>query len=347
MTLQQRDALLQENWYIACMSKDIKSKRVFKTTIYDKNLILFRNSEDKIVCLIDRCLHRHAPLSAGTLQNGHITCPYHGWTFDCEGKIAKIPSEDTPCSRYKQKVETFSVIEQDNFVWVWMGTKGAEKKKTPFSMPYDKGWTHYVMETTFDNEVTHLAENFMDVPHTPYVHKGWFRDVQSKKVNIKVETKNGGVLVTYDTKDDKIGFINKLLNPHKLPLIHTDHFLMPNITKVDYRFGQKTGFTIISQCTPISTLKTKVYTAIIYRVVPSLDKIMIPFMNWYTRVVIEQDVKIMKIQGANISNLEKPNFIGGKADIIHHEIEKLRKLGCETDDGFNSIERQKETDIWI
>ncbi len=32
------------------------------------------------------------------------------------------------------------------------------------------------MITDFPNEVTNLAENFMDVPHTVYVHRGWFRD---------------------------------------------------------------------------------------------------------------------------------------------------------------------------
>jgi hypothetical protein len=96
----------------------------------------------------------------------------------------------------------------------------------------------------------------MDVPHTVYVHKGWFRNKAMKKVPMSVETKNARVLVTYKQESDKIGgFFHWLLNPKRKPMKHTDEYIYPNLTRVDYTFGEDYGFIINSQNTPVSTLK--------------------------------------------------------------------------------------------
>ena len=44
-----------------------------------------------IHCTICLLTHRLAPLSEGRLQNGHLTCNYHGWEFDTKGNCLKNP----------------------------------------------------------------------------------------------------------------------------------------------------------------------------------------------------------------------------------------------------------------
>src|SRR3712207_8701932 len=39
-----------------------------------------------------RCPHRLVPLSAATGVEGRLTCPYHGWQYDREGRCLAIPS---------------------------------------------------------------------------------------------------------------------------------------------------------------------------------------------------------------------------------------------------------------
>ena len=39
-----------------------------------------------------RCPHRLVPLSAGTVVDGRLSGPYHGWQFDGEGRCVSIPS---------------------------------------------------------------------------------------------------------------------------------------------------------------------------------------------------------------------------------------------------------------
>lgn len=40
------------------------------------------NVEGEIFCLDDTCPHRGGPLGAGTLEEGFVCCPLHGWAFD-------------------------------------------------------------------------------------------------------------------------------------------------------------------------------------------------------------------------------------------------------------------------
>jgi phenylpropionate dioxygenase-like ring-hydroxylating dioxygenase large terminal subunit len=40
----------------------------------------------------DVCPHRRAPLSAGTVVDGHLTCAYHGWSFDGSGTCRALPA---------------------------------------------------------------------------------------------------------------------------------------------------------------------------------------------------------------------------------------------------------------
>ena len=178
--------------------------------------------------------------------------------------------------------------------------------------------------------------------------KDGFELLPKKKVpKADVRTSGGSVLVTYNQSGDAIGFTGRILNPKKEPTHHTDHFILPNITKVDYNFGSRSAFVIISQCTPVSTLKSRVYTAIIYKLGP-FTKILKPFFRFYTRRVMQQDVEIMAIQGENFKIDFSTNFKATDADIVHSSIERLRSMAAEgRRDVAYSEERTERREIWI
>ncbi len=43
---------------------------------------------DGVICALDGvCAHEGGPLGKGSIKNGHIICPWHGWEFDsCSGQ---------------------------------------------------------------------------------------------------------------------------------------------------------------------------------------------------------------------------------------------------------------------
>jgi phenylpropionate dioxygenase-like ring-hydroxylating dioxygenase large terminal subunit len=224
-------------------------------------------------------------------------------------------------------VERFPTIEQDGLVWVYMGDPRRAAEKPPFRFPHasDGGWRSYFMLTAFDGDVTDLVENFMDVPHTAFVHRGWFRrTAAAKRAEATVERTGEAVLVEYFQPDDSIGFSKWLLNPDGKAMTHTDRFFMPNLTRVDYMWGERRGFVITSQITPLGPDRALVYTAITFRfgVFNPLARLLLPA---YTRIVIDQDVAIMANQPANLRRYGGRRFHGTEADVIHRAIEALRE----------------------
>ena len=318
---------LHENWYVAARSRDVRAKAPFASTVLEEPLVLFRDADGRLSALLDRCLHRNAPLSEGRVEHGCVVCPYHGWTFDASGACVRVPSEGPDSApRAARRVERFPVIEQDGLVWVYMGSPDRATERAPFRMPHagDAGWRSYMMVTPFDGDVTDLVENFMDVPHTAFVHAGWFRSASNaKRAEATVERTRDAVHVEYFQPDDSIGFTKWLLNPDGRPMTHTDRFFMPNVTRVDYMWGESRGFVITSQITPVTRDRAIVYTSIAFRfgVFNPIARLLLPP---YTRTVINQDVRIMDVQTRNLSRFGGRRFHGTEADVIHRAIEALR-----------------------
>ncbi len=347
--MYEKQGLLKNGWYVIDKASEIKTNKLIRRQIMDIPLVCWRDDTGGVQVLIDRCIHRNAPLSEGRIVNNCLVCPYHGWTYNEEGSCVKIPSEGPHSERIPtQKVEKFPAKERYGLAWVWMG-RDTPPDCEPFEMPTmagKKGWKHYYMVTPFDNNVTDLVENFMDVPHTVYVHEGWFRERKQMCIKAEVERTKDSVLVTYDQPNDSIGAFGKLLNPKGLPMTHTDNFYMPNVTRVDYSFGEK-SFIITSTCTPVAPFKSMVYTLISYNF-GWLNPLGRFFMPWYTKKVINQDVWIMEKQGNNLKTFEGEKvYRSSQADTMHVYIESLRNHAMGNEAGNAPSLLKKEMEFWV
>jgi phenylpropionate dioxygenase-like ring-hydroxylating dioxygenase large terminal subunit len=344
--MRERCGALKEAWYAAARSSDLDATRPLPRVILEQPLVLWRATGGGAVAMEDRCAHRNAALSAGALVGGKLGCAYHGWLYDASGTCVGVPSQGEG-ARERVCVRAFPVREQHGLIWVWMGD--GPPMGEPFPMPFweTEGWGTYYMVTEFPNEVTHLVENFMDVPHTTFVHHGWFRTPAHKKVNVTVERTRDSVLVTYLLPDDKVGFLDRLVNPDGAPTEHTDKFYMPSTTRVDYTFGPRRGFTITSTCTPRGPFDTVVYTLISYKLgwLNRLAKLWMPF---YTRHVITQDVHIMRNQGDNLRRFGgEMRFHSTDADVLHEYVESLRDQAEGTLVGPSPEPVVTHTAFWI
>ena len=324
-TMRWTSGTLNEYWYIAATSSEVTAGRPLGRTVMEEGVVLWRDGDGRAVAMVDRCLHRNAQLSHGDLFDGKIGCPYHGWTYDRDGRCVSVPSEGPGGCAVRRRLETFPVREQDGFVWVYMGTPDRAADRAPFRFPdVPPGWSSYVMVTEFAGDVTDLVENFMDVPHTAFVHRGWFRrPTPGTPGSAVVERTADAVLVTYDRPDDVIGFADRIINPDGAPVAHTDQFFMPNCTRVDYRWGPRRHFIITSQITPVTPDRATVYTAITFTF-GGLTRAARMVLPAYTRTVINQDVAIMENQTANLRRFGARAFNGTEADTIHEAIEALR-----------------------
>jgi nitrite reductase (NADH) small subunit len=81
-------------WVSVCALNDIPvlgSRRVKREQGLD--VAVFRNSQDEVFALLDRCPHKGGPLSQGIVFGTQVACPLHNWTIGlCDGQ-ASAPDE--------------------------------------------------------------------------------------------------------------------------------------------------------------------------------------------------------------------------------------------------------------
>lgn len=84
----------KSDWVLICNVTDIPelgSRRVARESGLD--VAVFRNSQDEVFALLDRCPHKGGPLSQGIVFGTHVACPLHNWTIGlCDGQ-ASAPDE--------------------------------------------------------------------------------------------------------------------------------------------------------------------------------------------------------------------------------------------------------------
>ena len=54
---------------------------------------IFRNAQDQVFALLDRCPHKGGPLSQGIVFGDSVACPLHNWTIGLADGQAKAPDQ--------------------------------------------------------------------------------------------------------------------------------------------------------------------------------------------------------------------------------------------------------------
>jgi phenylpropionate dioxygenase-like ring-hydroxylating dioxygenase large terminal subunit len=207
---------LHNYWYVVARSADLTNAPA-SATLLNKKLVLWRDDKGIVNAAPDRCPHREAQLSTGTIEKGCLVCPYHGWTFESGGKCVRVPSSTQgvpPPS--KAHLSTHHCTERYGLIWVCLGDPILE---IPIiSQETDPNYRR--INTTVDvwkTSATRMTDNFLDITHFPWVHTGTFgrrQDTVVPKVDLQqldeswfgyiyeVDANNtaGGVMVSNSTE---------------------------------------------------------------------------------------------------------------------------------------------------
>ena len=109
-------------WYVAEWSHAVTDKPV-KARLLGRDFVLFRDTNGKVNCLSDVCLHRGGSLSGGWTKGDCVACPYHGWRFSGEGKVEHIPSEGEDFKiPDKARIDAYPTEERYGLIWVFLGS---------------------------------------------------------------------------------------------------------------------------------------------------------------------------------------------------------------------------------
>ncbi len=92
------------DWLSVCPLDEIPrlGARVVRTERGE--IAVFRNADDEVFALEDRCPHKGGPLSQGIVFDRRVACPLHGRTIHLDTGEAQAP--DRGCSRkFRVRIE--------------------------------------------------------------------------------------------------------------------------------------------------------------------------------------------------------------------------------------------------
>ena len=183
---------LRDYWYAVATEAEIADRPIARTLLGEK-IVIYRDPAGAVVAAPDRCPHRQAPLSAGSVEKGVLTCCYHGWSYGSGGKCVAIPSAD-PAFPIPDNAHLacFSTGTRYGLVWVCLGD--SPKQLPAIAEEEDKSFRR------INNPVDlwrvcamRMTDNFLDISHFPWVHTGTFGNNQRRSVpEIELEMLEGG-----------------------------------------------------------------------------------------------------------------------------------------------------------
>jgi phenylpropionate dioxygenase-like ring-hydroxylating dioxygenase large terminal subunit len=316
-------ARLANYWYAVCLSTRLRD-RPLGITLLGTPLVLFRTQGGAVKALLDRCAHRNAPLSLGTVKDGQLECAYHGWQFCGNGQCTKVPGL-IGARHTAWRVPSYAAEESDGLVWVY-AESDTQPQIAPFRLeiPAGQGYSTVIREVEAEATLHAAVENALDVPHTAFLHRGLFRGGKQNEITAIVSRYAARVEIEYKGEPRPPGVVARLLSPSGGVVQHWDRFYLPSVAQVEYRLGEENHFLVTSMCTPVSDFVTKLFAVVSFRTrLPGrwLKYVLEPF----AMRIFRQDAMILKQQTRTIARFGGEQFVSTEIDLMGPHVWRLLK----------------------
>lgn len=190
-------AVLANFWYPVALAAQVGSEPV-AVKLLDVELVLYRSNEGTVTAALDACPHRHVRLSAGTVVDGQIICPFHGLRFNGAGRCTHVPAlgarNNLPPS---YRVRTFEVRERHGLLWTCIGESPVPDLPTlPLISQTPADELNYLSPEIWPVSAARQVENFIDIAHLPFVHAATLGGDQAAAIKPgRIEQQADGVVM--------------------------------------------------------------------------------------------------------------------------------------------------------
>ncbi|HEY0485364.1 MAG TPA: aromatic ring-hydroxylating dioxygenase subunit alpha [Mycobacteriales bacterium] len=196
-------AFVRDQWYVAAYSHEVGREQILGRTILGEAIALYRTEAGEAVALADRCVHRRFPLSESRLDGDTVVCGYHGFTYDRTGSCVSVPGQQR--IPRTARVTSYPVVEQDSFVWVWIGDRARADAAPIPRAPWlaDENYTTVCGMEPLGARYSLLVDNLMDLSHETYLHGGHIGtpEVADTPITTEVDDDAGIVYVSRHMDD--------------------------------------------------------------------------------------------------------------------------------------------------
>ncbi|MET9551119.1 aromatic ring-hydroxylating dioxygenase subunit alpha [Streptomyces sp. NPDC006627] len=188
-------AFVRDQWYVAAYGREV-GRELLGRTVLSEPILLYRTEDGRAVAMAERCVHRRFPLSQAPsrLDGDRVVCGYHGFTYGTDGGCVSVPGQRSVPRTARLK--TYPVVEQDSFVWVWIGDRGPGDTLPPRAPWMDSpDYTVVSGMEPIDGDYGLLVDNLMDLSHETYLHGGYIGTPEVAETPITTEVDDAAGIV--------------------------------------------------------------------------------------------------------------------------------------------------------
>jgi len=90
----ERVEIFRKLWIVAGFRSTVNSHDSFLTHNIGGVPIIVQNTKSGLRAFVNECAHRQAQLHLADFGQRRLSCPYHGWVYDDEGRVRAIPGNE-------------------------------------------------------------------------------------------------------------------------------------------------------------------------------------------------------------------------------------------------------------
>ncbi|XP_058218165.1 chlorophyllide a oxygenase, chloroplastic [Rhododendron vialii] len=287
-------------WYPVAFTADLMDDTMVPIDCFEEPWVIFRGKDGEPGCVQNTCAHRACPLHLGSINEGRIQCPYHGWEYSTDGKCEKMPSTKL----LNVKIRALPCLEQEGMIWIWPGNDPPTATIPSLQPPPGfKIHAEIVMELPVEHGL--LLDNLLDLAHAPFTHTSTFAKGWSVPSLVKFLTPESGLQGYWDPYPIDMEFRPPCM------VLSTIGISKPGKLEGQSTKQCSTHLHQLHVCLPSSRQKTRLLYRMSLDFAPVLEHI--PFMQYLWRYfaekVLNEDLRLVigqqdrMIKGANIWNI--------------------------------------------
>ncbi len=254
--LMSQEPALRRFWYCLFPLAELDATpRPFR--LLGENLAVWKDAEGEPRAVLDRCPHRTAKLSAGTVRDGAIVCPYHGWAFAGDGQCVHVP-QDVLNKPVPFGVRAFHCQARYGQVWVCLDEPAADIPEVP---QYGQPGFRQVFEFSEDWQCSALRimENEFDAAHLSFVHATSFGSSNPVPSIATIEERSDGFVAYNEVDVRNPEDMRAALHMTEAKTVRrtTGRYMLPfnRVTEIAYPNGLKN--VLVTWLTPIEDGRTR------------------------------------------------------------------------------------------
>lgn len=187
-------------WYPVEYVGAVGIGQIIEVTFWGKDFAVFRGTDGQLRAIENRCAHRQLKLTTGAVRGCQVVCPYHGWSFDGDGRLVDIPHELFDKNMPNIRLPDFEVRERYGLIWLFPGERERAASVPMPEIPEIEGkdaWACVPVDFTWKAHHSMIIDNLSDFTHE-HLHRKYepFKDARLTQLAVEGDR----VFVEYDTQ---------------------------------------------------------------------------------------------------------------------------------------------------